>query len=122
MELTHHVLLKYEAILHKQFNYAPSYAEPIQAKIAEMVAAGKTDGQLYFLSDDVTVARNFIDSESATEWANWIFDYNATHPDVTILSFIVVSEKFQYANATSQTDDDARAVRAAALVAQLSST
>jgi len=122
MELTHQVEIQYEMILHKQFNYAPEYSSPINAKIAEMVAAGKTDGRVYFLPDDVTITRNFTNVDAAMEWSGWIMDYNATHPDVSVVKFAILPEKFQYDNATSQTDDDARAVRAAALVAQLSST
>ena len=116
MELTHSVIVTYEKILHKQFNYAPSYSAAIQAKVGEMTAAGKTDGTLYFLPDDVRVARNFASLEAAMEWAAWISDFNATHDDVNMVGFQISPNKFIYDKATSTADDDARAARAATLV------
>jgi hypothetical protein len=122
MELTHSVEIQYEKILHKQFDYAPGYSGPINTKIAEMVASGKTDGKLYFLPDDVKVARNFNNLDSAMEWCSWIVEYNTAHPDMVITKSQIRPEKFEYVRTTSQTDDDERASKAAALVEQLSST
>lgn len=116
MELTHSVIVTYEKILHKQFDYAPDYSAAIQAKVSEMQAAAKTDGTLYFLPDHVRVARNFTSLEAAMEWAAWISDFNATHSDVNMTGFVIQPEKFQYSSTPGTAEDDARRAAAAALV------
>jgi len=96
MELTHSVQITYEMILHKSFDHAPDYSGPIQTKIAEMTAAGKTDGVVHYLADHVSIIRNFTDYEAASEWILWVNQYNESIHDVNIVDSKIIPEKFIY--------------------------
>lgn len=96
MELTHSVQITYEKILHKSFDHAPDYSGPIRTKIAEMTAAGKTDGEIYYKADHVTIIRNFTDYEAASEWLLWITQYNENIHDVNMVEYKIMPVKFEY--------------------------
>jgi len=108
MELTHSVQITYEKILHKLFDNGPDYVSPIQTKIAEMIAAGKTDGETYYKADHVTVIRNFTNYEAASEWILWINQYNESIHDVTIVDSKIIPEKFEYLTPVPQEAIDMR--------------
>jgi hypothetical protein len=97
MNFTHYVEIKYIKILHKAFGVDPNYSDPINVKSAEMVAAGKTDGVVFYLPDHVTIIRNFTSLEAANEWLDFTTAHNENPiHDVAIATYNVKEGVFAY--------------------------
>lgn len=108
LNLTHTSKITYDNIKPKLYDADAVYAAAVAAKIGEMVASGKTDGEIVYGADDNVVYRNFTSEAAAYEWIDWVYTYNepVEHPNV------IQSSVTDYRPPTNQTPEYAAARRA----------
>jgi len=108
LNLTHTSKVTYDNIKPKLYDADPVYAAAVAAKIAEMVASGKTDGVIVYGADDNVIYRNFTSEAAAYEWLEWVYAHNepVDYPNVT---HSIVTD---YSPPTNQTPEHEAARRA----------